>query len=140
MTSQVERAAGSRSNTQAISSRIRVNIGVPDRCPALSETLVNWSTISRRTPVVPGREHAAQNVDLHLLQPRLCEQTAQAIHELARVPRVQIAARPQAALEGREEPLDVLVGPAPGPRRRASPGLAGAGRLVDGHPHPLRRL
>src|SRR6266704_2909316 len=47
MTSQVERAAGSRSNVQAMSSRILANIGFSrNLCAALSETLVNWSTIS----------------------------------------------------------------------------------------------
>src|SRR5262249_43072894 len=44
MTSQVERAAGSRSNTQAMSSRMRVNMGVI--IGNLSE-LVNYSTAFR---------------------------------------------------------------------------------------------
>src|SRR5258708_7234486 len=48
MTSQVERAAGSRSNTQLMSSRIRSSMETPETdSRALSETLVNWSTISR---------------------------------------------------------------------------------------------
>src|SRR5437899_8561333 len=141
MTSQVERAAGSRSNTQAMSSRIRVNIDIPGgRYAALSETLVNWSTISRGTPVVPGSEHAAQNVDLHRLPPRLCEQPAQAIHELARVPRVQIAACVQAALEMRKEFLHLLVSRAPDPRRRGGRTERGHAQLVGDHLHRLSEI
>src|SRR5216683_1629945 len=56
MTSQVERAAGSRSNVQAMSSRILANIGSPGYlCAALSETLVNWSTISCGSSADPSR-------------------------------------------------------------------------------------
>src|SRR2546427_8783014 len=61
-------------------------------------TLFPYTTLFRSPgcgPVVPGREHAPQNVDLHRLQPRLREEAPQAIHELAPSARVQIAARPQ---------------------------------------------
>src|SRR6266581_3772898 len=59
MTSQVERAAGSRSNVQAMSSRILANIGFSRHpCAALSETLVNWSTISCASSADPGQRPA----------------------------------------------------------------------------------
>src|SRR2546427_5370813 len=103
-------------------------------------TLFPYTTLFRSPgcgPVVPGREHAPQNVDLHRLQPRLREEAPQAIHELAPSARVQIAARPQAALEMRKELLDLLVGRGPLLRGYGGRGARRPPPHPGGHPPPL---
>src|SRR5688500_3815698 len=103
MTSQVFRAAGSRSNTTAISSFRRANIIFMNqrqgprtlRCPS---KLVNLSAYPFLR-VGKRLHHPAHDVDLLLLELGAAEQPPQPCHQLLRAARVQEAGLEQALLQ-----------------------------------------
>src|SRR3954468_18569864 len=102
----------------ATSSRIVRNMPrFPCRIRHYRKPLVIWSTIfagitffsPQLFRLVPGRQHAAQYVDLLALEPGAPEQPAQPLHQAARRLGIEEAARLGAALQVRVEALDVVV-------------------------------
>src|SRR4051812_37994017 len=119
MTSQVFRAAGSRSKTTAISSFRRANmVDSKEIRGAAYDTLLTWSTLRLRAGNAPRRlsrrladgfEEPAQNVHLVGLEPRAREHAAQARQQAFRVVRIEKTRRHHRLFKVPVNLLDLLM-------------------------------